>query len=115
MISCAVAESGAEIEDFDGLCDRLEGLKKFLEKDQSERTFVELSILYAMQAVAVEHDVPKGLLETMFDAAYNANLVTLDSFCSWESSDNAEENGQGMCVTSVRSFLRDIRSKTPIA
>jgi hypothetical protein len=55
-----------------------------------------------------------GLLECMFDAANTTLLVSLESFQAWESTDNDEEAGQGVCVTSVKNFIRTISSKTPI-
>ncbi|KAF2351487.1 hypothetical protein FHG87_017755 [Trinorchestia longiramus] len=67
-----------------------------------------------MQAIAYKHGVPKGLLEYMFDAANNTCLVSLDSFRAWESSDNDEELGQGVCVTSLQNFFRTIFNKAPI-
>ncbi|KAF2351488.1 Initiation factor eIF-4 gamma MA3 [Trinorchestia longiramus] len=105
------SESSAEIEDFDALCDRLEGLKKFIEQEKCDRQQVELSVLYAMQAIAYKHGVPEGLLEYMFDAANNTCLVSLDSFRAWESSDNDEELGQGVCVTSLQNFFRSTFNK----
>ncbi|XP_018007332.1 eukaryotic translation initiation factor 4 gamma 1 isoform X2 [Hyalella azteca] len=108
------SEITAEIDDFDNLCDRAEGLKRFIEQEKCDRQQVELSVLYAMQAIAVANGVPKGLLECMFDAANTTLLVSLESFQAWESTDNDEEAGQGVCVTSVKNFIRTISNKTPI-
>lgn len=44
----------AEVEDYEGLCDRLEALKRHLDLQQ------ELSVLYSMQAIAHKLDVPSG-------------------------------------------------------
>jgi uncharacterized protein YqgQ len=117
LIQTAVkgSDSNAEIDDFEGLCDRVEGLKKYFEQEKCDnRQQVELSVLYAMQAIAYNNGMPKGLLETMFEAAHTTTLVSLNSFSVWESSDNSEEPGQGVCVTSLKNFFRTIFNKAPI-
>jgi hypothetical protein len=60
----AGSEITAEIDDFDNLCDRAEGLKRFIEQEKCDRQQVELSVLYAMQAIAVANGVPKGKIFT---------------------------------------------------
>lgn len=52
-----------------------------------------------------------GLLETLFEGALTANLISESSIKAWESTDE-EEKGLGMCVTSVQTFIRNLPTRT---
>lgn len=57
-VSAAKTGDHVEIEDYDGMCDRLDAVKKLMPQDGVQK--FELSVLFAFQAIAVKHHVPQG-------------------------------------------------------
>lgn len=73
--------------------------------DSSEE--LEMQCIYALQALSVKHQHPKGLLEKCFNAFYDSEVVSEEAFDEWsKSQDPEEQEGKGVCVNSVKNFLR---------
>lgn len=48
-----------------------------------------------------------GLLEKCFNAFYDSEVVSEEAFEEWvNSKDPEEQEGKGVCITSVQSFMR---------
>lgn len=51
--------------------------------------------------------VPIGLLEKCFNAFYDSEVVSEEAFEEWvKSKDPEEQEGKGVCITSVQNFMR---------
>ncbi|XP_068244689.1 eukaryotic translation initiation factor 4 gamma 1-like isoform X2 [Palaemon carinicauda] len=73
--------------------------------DSSDK--LELQCIYALQALSVKHQHPPGLLEKCFNAFYDSEVVSEEAFDEWvKSNDPEEQEGKGVCVASVKSFMR---------
>ncbi|XP_037772732.1 eukaryotic translation initiation factor 4 gamma 1-like, partial [Penaeus monodon] len=85
---------GEKIKKTFGLCSNLEP------GDKLEHRF------YALQAY-VKHQHPPGLLEKCFNAFYDSDVVSEEAFDEWAKSvDPEEQEGKGVCVNLVKSFMR---------
>lgn len=50
---------------------------------------------------------PIGLLEKCFNAFYDSEVVSEEAFEEWvKSKDPEEQEGKGVCITSVQNFMR---------
>ncbi|KAK3893614.1 hypothetical protein Pcinc_002575 [Petrolisthes cinctipes] len=68
---------------------------------------LEMQCIYALQALSVKHQHPPGLLEKCFNAFYDSEVVSEEAFEEWSKSDDPEEQeGKGVCVNSVKNFMR---------
>lgn len=48
-----------------------------------------------------------GLLEKCFNAFYDSEVVSEEAFEEWvNSKDPEEQEGKGVCITSVQNFMR---------
>ncbi|XP_037786200.1 eukaryotic translation initiation factor 4 gamma 1-like isoform X22 [Penaeus monodon] len=91
-------------EDFEEkLKKRLAVVLKYV--DSSDK--LELQCIYALQAISVKHQHPPGLLEKCFNAFYDSDVVSEEAFDEWAKSvDPEEQEGKGVCVNLVKSFMR---------
>jgi len=90
----------------DNFDDRLKKHIDLVRKIVDCTDILEIQCLYALQALSVRHQHPKGLLEKSFFVFYDSEVVTEDAFHAWvASNDPAELDGKGVCVNSVKSFL----------
>lgn len=91
-------------EDFeDKMKNRLTVVRKYV--DSSDK--LELQCIYALQALSVKHQHPPGLLEKCFNAFYDCEVVSEEAFDEWfKSHDPEEQEGKGVCVASVKNFMR---------
>ncbi|XP_053728325.1 eukaryotic translation initiation factor 4 gamma 1-like isoform X1 [Synchiropus splendidus] len=82
-------------------------LQKFLTDERKQ-----LQALFALQALMVQMDHPAYLLRMFFDTLLDEDLITEETFFSWESSkDPAEMLGRQPALHSVAGFftwLRDV-------
>lgn len=68
---------------------------------------LELQCIYALQALSVKHQHPPGLLEKCFNAFYDSEVVGEEAFDEWaKSNDPEEQEGKGVCINSVKNFMR---------
>nr|XP_053654648.1 eukaryotic translation initiation factor 4 gamma 1-like [Cherax quadricarinatus] len=68
---------------------------------------LEMQCIYALQALSVKHQHPKGLLEKCFNAFYDSEVVSEEAFELWAKfQDPEEQEGKGVCVNSVKNFMR---------
>ncbi|KAG0719879.1 Eukaryotic translation initiation factor 4 gamma 3 [Chionoecetes opilio] len=103
----ATSNDGSSIrvsEDFEEkMKNRLAVVLKYV--DGSE--LLEMQVIYALQALCVKHQYPQGLLEKCFNAFYDSEVVSEEAFEEWvKSKDPEEQEGKGVCETSVQSFMR---------
>ncbi|KAK3869310.1 hypothetical protein Pcinc_025358 [Petrolisthes cinctipes] len=71
---------------------------------------LEMQCIYALQALSVKHQHPPGVLEKCFNAFYDFEVVSEEAFEEWSKSDDPEEQeGKGVCVNSVKNFIRWLR------
>ncbi|CAL4125583.1 unnamed protein product [Meganyctiphanes norvegica] len=68
---------------------------------------LELQCIYALQALSVKYQHPPGLLEKCFNAFYDSEVVGEEAFNEWaKSNDPEEQEGKGVCINSVKNFMR---------
>lgn len=66
----------------------------------------ELQLLFAVQALVTQRQHPKGLIQGIFEALYDSNVVSEEGFESWVASDDpAEREGKAVAMKSITSFL----------
>ncbi|XP_042241638.1 eukaryotic translation initiation factor 4 gamma 1-like isoform X3 [Homarus americanus] len=91
-------------EDFeDKMKNRLAVVLKYVDNNES----LEMQCIFALQALSVKHQHPPGLLEKCFNAFYDSEVVSEEAFDEWaKSQDPEEQEGKGVCVNSVKNFMR---------
>ncbi|XP_067139313.1 eukaryotic translation initiation factor 4 gamma 1-like [Centruroides vittatus] len=73
---------------------------------------LELQVLYALQAIVNRLEHPKGLLINIFQFLDDQDIISYEAFIQWEqSTDPAEQEGKGMALKSVTSFMLWIREQ----
>lgn len=103
----ATSNDGSSIrvsEDFEEkMKNRLAVVLKYVDGNE----MLEMQCIYALQALCVKHQYPQGLLEKCFNAFYDSEVVSEEAFEEWvNSKDPEEQEGKGVCITSVQSFMR---------
>lgn len=83
--------------------------KSLLQKYIDINTHLELQALFAVQALFVQLDHPPGFIKSYFDTLYDEEVVSEDSFNTWESS-SEEQLGKGVAVAASSEFFRWLRS-----
>ncbi|XP_027039827.1 eukaryotic translation initiation factor 4 gamma 3-like isoform X3 [Pocillopora damicornis] len=108
----AVCEDTMENED-GGQCkcnvNLMKVRKSLLQKYIDINTHLELQALFAVQALFVQLDHPPGFIKSYFDTLYDEEVVSEDSFNTWESS-SEEQLGKGVAVAASSEFFRWLRS-----
>ncbi|KAK8718708.1 hypothetical protein OTU49_014531, partial [Cherax quadricarinatus] len=91
-------------EDFEEkMKNRLAVVLKYVDSNEK----LEMQCIYALQALSVKHQHPKGLLEKCFNAFYDSEVVSEEAFELWAKfQDPEEQEGKGVCVNSVKNFMR---------
>lgn len=103
----ATSNDGSSIrvcEDFEEkMKNRLAVVLKYVDGNE----ILEMQCIYALQALCVKHQYPQGLLEKCFNAFYDSEVVSEEAFEEWvNSKDPEEQEGKGVCITSVQNFMR---------
>lgn len=81
---------------------RSDVLKKFVDNEAS----LELQVLLALQHVMHRLEHPSKLLHTIFEKLYDNDIISGDSFQSWEkNTDPAEQQGKGVALKSCTQFF----------
>lgn len=66
-----------------------------------------LTIAFILNRITNLLCVFPGLLEKCFNAFYDSEVVSEEAFEEWvNSKDPEEQEGKGVCITSVQSFMR---------
>jgi len=74
----------------------------------------ELQAVYAMQKLNHELDSPPNTLRHIFDLLYDEEVVSEQTFFSWEKDNNPEESeGKGVALLSVKPFFTWLREADP--
>ncbi|XP_067140206.1 eukaryotic translation initiation factor 4 gamma 3-like isoform X2 [Centruroides vittatus] len=90
------------------LLPRLPLLQKYLDLE----ICLELQVLYALQAIVNRLEHPKGLLINIFQFLDDQDIISDEAFIQWEqSTDPAEQEGKGVALKSVTSFMLWIREQ----
>ncbi|XP_063235143.1 eukaryotic translation initiation factor 4 gamma 1-like isoform X2 [Bacillus rossius redtenbacheri] len=71
---------------------------------------LELQCLFALQALVHELEHPQGLLCQIFQILWDENIISSDSFITWEkSSDPQELNGKAVALKSLTTFFTALK------
>ncbi|XP_068754238.1 eukaryotic translation initiation factor 4 gamma 1-like isoform X2 [Montipora capricornis] len=104
---------GALYEDDEGSwkcnVDELKERKNLLQKYIDANTSLEVQALYAVQALFVKKGHPPGFVKSYFDSLYDEDIISEESFHTWESSLD-EEPGKGVTVMAASELFRWLKS-----
>ncbi|XP_071034173.1 eukaryotic translation initiation factor 4 gamma 3 isoform X2 [Parasteatoda tepidariorum] len=93
--------SGCEL-DVTKLKKRISILTRYIDHNEN----LELQALYAIQSLMNQLNQPKGILRQIFDILYDDDVITEESFKSWEQSDDINKvEGKGVALQSLKSFF----------
>lgn len=81
-----------------------------LQKYLDHNVHLELQVLYTLQSMVNRLEHPKVLLLSLFEFLNDEDVISDESFIQWEeSTDPAEQEGKGVALKSVTSFLLWLR------
>jgi len=82
--------------------ERAKILKKIIDGQMNR----EKQALYAMQALMTELEYPSRMLQEIFEALSNNDLISNEAFEAWENCrDPAEQDGKGVAIKSTIQFF----------
>ncbi|GFR93186.1 eukaryotic translation initiation factor 4 gamma, 1 [Elysia marginata] len=85
------------------VANRQELLQKYIKTPD-----LELQALYAIQALMHRLEHPGGVIDTVFEALYNEEVVSEEAFKQWEVS-TEEQEGKGTCCKQLTRFFAWLR------
>jgi translation initiation factor 4G len=90
----------------DLLTDRIPLFKRYLDGDVDR----EKQALYSLQHLMHRLEHPNKLLHQIFEALYDADVLSEEAFEAWEKCDNpAEQEGKGVAIKSTTQFFTWLR------
>jgi len=102
----AVCRSSLTDEGSECKCNKeaLSGKKRILLKYIDGNKISELHAAFALQSLATDLNHPRGLLSAFFEEFYDADLISEETFDSWQISKELPD-GKGVALSEVKDFL----------
>jgi len=105
-LTYVVCKASIKDEGKDCTCDKdlLNNRKRIFLKYIDGNKRLELQAAFALQNLVAELNHPRGLLTTFFEEFYDGDIITEETFDSWESSKECPD-GKGVALSEVKDFL----------
>ncbi|XP_065655366.1 uncharacterized protein LOC136081661 isoform X3 [Hydra vulgaris] len=111
-LTSMICNSTIKVEDTTNTCscnnDELEKRKNILLKYIDGNKNLELFALYGVQHLVTTLHHPIGLANSLFQDLYNHDIISEETFFTWESSKEFPD-GKGNTISSVKDFLSWLR------
>ncbi|XP_051166301.1 eukaryotic translation initiation factor 4 gamma 3-like isoform X2 [Leptopilina boulardi] len=93
-----------------------QGLQLLIQRFVDANEKLELQCLFAVQSFANKLEFPSGLLLNIFDKLCEDNIISFESFISWETNDDAtEREGKAVALKALTSFFTSLKEAEEVS
>ncbi|XP_043477588.1 eukaryotic translation initiation factor 4 gamma 3-like isoform X1 [Leptopilina heterotoma] len=93
-----------------------QGLQTLIHRFVDANEKLELQCLFAAQSFANKLEFPPGLLLNIFDKLCEDNVISFESFISWETNDDAaEREGKAVALKALTCFFTSLKDAEEVS